>query len=93
MSALDRDIHLKKLHYRSWHRGCKETDLVFGPFADEQMRQLSAAELALYEELLEELDADLWHWVSGNIPDAPKKYTALLDKIRNHALSRGSAVL
>lgn len=61
----DRQTRIKRMHYRSWHRGCKETDLLFGRFADEILPSLADSELDLYEALLEELDADIWKWYSG----------------------------
>ncbi len=64
----NRSSRLKKLHFRSWHRGCKETDLLFGPFADTGLYALSPAQLDTYEMLLEEHDADVWGWVTGKFP-------------------------
>lgn len=57
------DTRLKRLRYRSWHRGCKETDLILGPFSDSKLHTLTADELDLYELLLEESDADIWNWL------------------------------
>ena len=67
---------MKRLHYRSWHRGCKETDLVLGAFADRHLPTLSPELLALYEALLEEDDADIWAWLTGK--NAPGEYGELL---------------
>lgn len=63
-----RTIRIKRLHYRSWHRGCKETDTLFGRFADTALSSLNDADLDTYEALLEELDSDIWHWYSGQSP-------------------------
>lgn len=70
---------IKRLRYRSSHRGCKETDLILGRFAEESLANLSAEELALYEQLLDEDDAHIWDWLVGNSP-APEKYRALLEQ-------------
>ncbi|MBM3556610.1 MAG: succinate dehydrogenase assembly factor 2 [Alphaproteobacteria bacterium] len=70
MSEADLDTVRRRLRYRSWHRGCKETDLVFGPFADAHLGGFGVGELAAYEALLEENDNDLWDWVSGRV-EAP----------------------
>jgi len=67
---------LKRLRYRSWHRGCKETDLILGRFADDKLADLAPAQLSVYEKLLDENDADIWDWISGK--EAPKEYTELL---------------
>ena len=37
---LPRDLWLKRLTYRSWHRGCKETDLVLGTYCTRNIEQL-----------------------------------------------------
>lgn len=68
MNIAERTIRIKRLYYRSWHRGCKETDLLFGRFADSILPDLSDRELDLYEALLEEHDGDIWHWFSEQAP-------------------------
>jgi antitoxin CptB len=65
MSAPDLDTRRRRLRYRSWHRGCKETDLVFGPFADAQVESMGEADVACFEALLDEADNDLFDWLSG----------------------------
>ena len=49
----EQERRLKRLKFRSWHRGTRELDLLLGPFADRHLDRLSAAELAEYEALLE----------------------------------------
>lgn len=65
MTEDPRSIRIKRLYYRSWHRGNKETDTLFGRFADSVLPELSDAELDVYEALLGEEDDDIWHWFSG----------------------------
>lgn len=64
MSDHDLDTRRKRIRYRSWHRGCKETDLIFGPFADAHVGALDAGQIARLEALLEETDADLFEWLT-----------------------------
>ena len=73
---MDEPAHLKRLRYRSWHRGCKETDLILGRFADTRLAELPPAHLEIYEKLLNENDADIWDWICGK--EAPPEYAALL---------------
>ncbi len=73
---MDHTTLLKRLRYRSWHRGCKETDLILGRFADEKLAGLAPALLPAYEKLLDENDADIWDWISGKA--APVEYGELL---------------
>lgn len=69
MTAEDsRTTRIKRLYYRSWHRGNKETDTLFGCFADTALPTLDDAGLDVYEALLQEEDDDIWHWFSGQRP-------------------------
>lgn len=68
MTEDSRHNRIKRLYYRSWHRGNKETDTLFGRFADTLLPDLSDAELDIYEALLQEEDDDIWHWFSGQRP-------------------------
>lgn len=62
---------LKRLIFRSWHRGWKETDLILGSFADARLGSLTALQLAAYESLLDCDDDVIWAWVTGKeIPPA-----------------------
>lgn len=59
---------IKRLYYQSWHRGCKETDLLLGRFADVALPKLNAEELDQYEALLAEDDGHIWKWFAGELP-------------------------
>lgn len=62
------DNRRKRLHYRSWHRGTREADLLLGSFADAHLAGLDEAQLDRYEALLECADADVFDWVAGRAP-------------------------
>ncbi|HVX98504.1 MAG TPA: succinate dehydrogenase assembly factor 2 [Pseudorhodoplanes sp.] len=84
------DERRRRLLFRSWHRGIRETDLLLGRFADAHIASLSEAELAIYERLLEVPDHDLYLWVTGD-GGAPQEHdTALLRSLR--AFHRGMKV-
>ena len=70
---MDRDIRLKRLHFRSHHRGTKEADLLIGGFFDSAHARWDDAEIALFEELIEEQDVDIMAWAIGMEP-APEHY-------------------
>lgn len=59
------ETRLRRLHMRSIRRGIKEMDLILGSFARTGLPGLGAAQLDLYETLLEQSDHDLYRWVSG----------------------------
>ena len=84
---MERDVCIKRLIFRSAHRGSKETDLVLGPFALAALPAMSEAELAEFEEFLDENDNDIWDWVSGKSEPDCGKYLKLLGLLRkNYAL-------
>jgi antitoxin CptB len=62
---MDRATRLKRLHFRAWHRGTKEADLLIGGFCDAAASGWSDAEIDLFEELLEEQDVDIMAWAIG----------------------------
>ena len=59
------DIRRKRLSFRSWHRGTRESDLILGRFADAHLAGFDGRQLDLYEALLECADADLFDWITG----------------------------
>lgn len=70
----------KKMLYQSWHRGCKETDVVLGPFAEVFLPQCSDHELAAFTTLLDENDWDIWHWIT-HPGSAPSPHHTMVDRI------------
>lgn len=70
---MDRETRLKRLRFRSWHRGTKEADLLIGGFFDAHAARWDDAEVALFETLLEEQDVDIMAWAMGTA-EAPEQY-------------------
>jgi antitoxin CptB len=84
------DARRRQLRYRSWHRGTKELDLVFGPFADACLAAYDGAMLDAYAALLAAPDPDVWDWVSERQapPAAAPFAAALADVIAFHRRAR-----
>lgn len=61
-------LRLKRLKFRSWHRGFKEADLILGNFADQHLASLNAEQLDRFEALLSAQDHDLYGWIIGREP-------------------------
>jgi len=59
------DIRRKRLSFRSWHRGTRESDLILGRFADAHLAGFDKKQLDRYEALLDCADADIFDWVTG----------------------------
>ncbi len=72
-SSADLDPRRRKILFRAWHRGMRETDLIMGRFADEAIAGFSEAELDEFERLIEVQDRDLLGWITGEIA-VPENY-------------------
>ncbi len=64
----EKETRIKKLLYRSWYRGCKETDKIVGGYAKKHIENFSDKELDELEEILEQNDNDLYDWLSNKKP-------------------------
>jgi antitoxin CptB len=65
---MDDNKRRDRLRFRSWHRGMREMDLLFGSFADAHIHALTDAQLDVYEAMLEQGDPDLFAWITGAQP-------------------------
>lgn len=61
-------VRRRRLRFRCWHRGTKESDILMGRFADEFVDSMDEEALDWLEALLEEVDPDIWDWVTGREP-------------------------
>jgi antitoxin CptB len=77
------DDRRKRLLFRCWHRGTREMDLILGRFADAEIADLSDAELAQLEHLIEVPDPDLYAALTGNLPLAPEYTSHLFERIKS----------
>jgi antitoxin CptB len=71
----------RRLLFRSWHRGIRETDLVLCRFADAHIADLSDRDMDTYERLLDVPDHDLYVWVTGEATIPDEHRSDLLDRI------------
>ncbi len=79
---LPRELWLKRLNYRSWHRGCKETDLVLGTYCAQRIAALDDQKLAQFEAFLDEDDSDIWAWLTEKKPCPKPEFEPLLGELR-----------
>ncbi len=82
----------KRLIFRSWHRGTREMDLIMGNFAESAVPGMGAAELDLYEELLNTPDPDVYDWVSGQKPVPANVMNPVIEQLINYDYARSSPV-
>lgn len=79
-----RETKIKRLHMRSIRRGIKEMDLILTDYAERHLPQLGDEELALYDNLLQESDHDIYGWITGHIA-TPDRYADMLAVIKADA--------
>ena len=76
------DERRRKLLFRAWRRGVRETDLIVGRFADAYIDRFDEAGLDDFERLIEAPNAALYAWVVG-AETIPADYdTAVLAKLK-----------
>jgi antitoxin CptB len=80
MAGEPREIRIKRLRMRAWHRGIKEMDLILGGWADAHLAQADDRSLDAFEAVLAEADHDLYRWISGQAP-APAPIAPFLGRI------------
>lgn len=79
---MDRETRLKRLKFRSWHRGTREADMMIGGFFDVHSAHWSDAEMDWYENFLEEQDVDIMAWAMGT-QTVPEKWDGpMMDAFR-----------
>ncbi|MFM9853581.1 MAG: succinate dehydrogenase assembly factor 2 [Sphingomonadaceae bacterium] len=71
MNTQDR---LKRLKFRSSHRGTREADMMIGHFFDAHGADWGEAEIDWFEAFLEEQDVDIMAWALGTQP-VPERWT------------------
>jgi len=81
MSNLGDNQRINKIIYQSWHRGCKETDIILGDFAKSEVAGFDDTKLATYEALIAEDDWDIYNWFVEK-DKTPKKYQELISEIK-----------
>lgn len=72
-----REIRIKRLRMRAWHRGIKEMDILLGSWADANLADADETTLDLFETIMAEADHDLYQWVSGQ-KEPPTAYADFL---------------
>jgi antitoxin CptB len=72
------DVRRRRLLFRAWRRGVRETDLIVGRFADAYIERLDAPALDDFERLIEVPNGDLYAWVVGDDAVPPEFDTAVL---------------
>jgi antitoxin CptB len=83
------DDRRKRLLFRAWRRGVRETDLIVGRFADVYIDRFDEAALDDFERLIEVPNAELYNWVSGEAQVPAEHDTTVLRDLKTfHTMSK-----
>ena len=82
-----RSVRRKRLLFRSWHRGMREMDMLLGRFAERHIDTFSDRQLALFEAILEEVDPEIYGWLSGRIPVPAGMQSDVMRLLKNFTVS------
>src|ERR1700719_584197 len=84
-------VRRRKVKFRAWHRGMRETDLIMCRFADAFVDRMAPAELDDCERLMEVPDPHLLAWIIGQQQPPAAHDTAMLRRLRafHHAPREG----
>lgn len=83
MTSFDDDTRRKRLLFRSWHRGTKETDLLLGSFAEKHLAGFTAGQLDRYEALLAIDDGLIFDWLTGRAAPPPEQDNDVMRQLRD----------
>jgi antitoxin CptB len=85
------DVRRRRLLFRCWHRGTRESDLILGSFAEDSLKTLDSGQLGRFEALLDCTDPDLFDWIFG-VSDPPPEHDhdvmELLRRLERHRTPR-----
>jgi antitoxin CptB len=79
---MDREIRLRRLRYRAWHRGTREADLMVGGFFDRDSADWDDAEIGWFEALIEEQDVDIMGWAMDRQPVPERLQGEMMSRLR-----------
>jgi antitoxin CptB len=89
MSTTDRlpgnhpDVRLRRLLFRSWHRGTQESDLILGSFAESRLSDFDTDQLDRFEALLDCTDPELFDWIVAGSTPPPQHDHDVLSSLRD----------
>ena len=72
----------KRLRFRAWHRGTRESDYLMGCFFDRFHEGWSEADFDWFEALLDEEDPDVLSWIMGTERPPARYAGALMDAMK-----------
>lgn len=86
------DPRRRRLNFRAWHRGTKETDLMVGAFVARNIALFTEAELDELEQILDLPDLDLSDWLMRRRPVPAEFATPLMARMLTECTESGAGL-
>jgi antitoxin CptB len=83
MSGSDLGMRRRRAQWRASHRGTKEMDYLLGRFASASLDSMNAADLTLFERLIDTPDPDIEQAVLDRLSLGVRELDELIDRIRH----------
>ena len=80
------DVRMRRILFRSWHRGSQESDLILGAFARVCLRGCDTVQLDRFEALLDCTDVELFDWIIGGHAPPPQHDHDVMRLLRNFCI-------
>jgi antitoxin CptB len=88
MSGNDLDMRRRRALWRATHRGSKEMDVLLGRFAEQAVDGMNAAEIAVFERLIDAPDPAIENCVLEGHSLGEHDLDELIDRVRRfHGLT------
>jgi len=87
MDNSQRCARRKRLLFRSWHRGMREMDMLLGRFAELHVDSFSVRQLTAFEAILNNVDPEIYAWLSGREPVPTALQGDVMDMLKNFTIS------
>lgn len=78
------EVRKRRLLFRCWHRGTKESDLLLGSFAQRYVSEFGIEQLDRLEALLERSDPDIYNWMTDREPPPLEHDNDVMALLKNH---------
>lgn len=75
---------LKRMQWRC-RRGTRELDVLLGGWLEAHGASMDAAQLAIFDALLDRQDPELWDWLMGHAEPSRAEWRAIVGEIRQRA--------
>jgi antitoxin CptB len=76
-------VRLKRVPFRSWHRGTQESDLIPGSFGETYLTGFDSIQLDQFKALLDCADTDLFAWIIGGSAPPPQHDHDVMRRLRD----------